>query len=140
MVLHWINKIVHPFIDLTTLKQLEHFKKTHDEIREVTPFMKDNFLPMGPFFKHALQKSRVLIIDENKKEDHEAFMAARHLADRPEVRFAHSDHHEIIQDFGNILQFNWYGRNSENDDDAEGVFIWNHHDKKIQMGLHPHHN
>ena len=41
-VLHWINKIVHPYKDIHTVDQFENFQDVDQEIREVTPFYLDN--------------------------------------------------------------------------------------------------
>ena len=41
-VLHWINKIIHPFKDIHTMDQCELFMDAGKELREVTDFFMEN--------------------------------------------------------------------------------------------------
>lgn len=56
-------------------------------------------LNIDEYWKKAELKARVLVLDKNPIEKHEANEAARHLADRFELRFGFSDDEFVLDDF-----------------------------------------
>mmetsp|Transcript_7894 Transcript_7894/g.13238 ORF Transcript_7894/g.13238 Transcript_7894/m.13238 type:complete len:414 (+) Transcript_7894:157-1398(+) len=138
-LLHWINRIAYPIKQIHTQEQLDKFIDPHVENREVTPFFLENpYQAQGSFFKNSELRTRALILDENMEEVHDAYLSARHLADRHDLRFAFSTNTQILKSFDK--KFNFLTMNQRMNGEYEALVVFNHFEKKTQMGLHPNHN
>ena len=95
-------------------------------MRETTPFFKENYPPLGSFFVHQELTTRVIILDQDPKEVHEANEAARHLANRYDLRFAYSGDEDVMKDFDSKHH---YLRNNQLRNGAfEALVVANHDD------------
>ena len=69
------------------------------ENRETTSFFKNDYPALGSFYENTEFKTRVLVLDTDEQEVHDANEAARHLADRHDLRFGYSDNEEVMDLF-----------------------------------------
>ena len=54
---------------------------------------------MGSFYDNAEFKTRVVVMNQDSKELHEAHEAARHLADRHDLRFGYSSDENLMRSY-----------------------------------------
>ena len=137
-VLHWINRIVYPFTELRTAKQLWTFFKHEKESVESTDFFVSQYPPLGKFYEEAEFKTRVLVLDQDEKELHDAYEAARHLADRHDLRFGFSSEEVVLRAYDK--KTGALTHNFERNGAFEALVTVNHQEERVQMGLHPRHN
>ena len=104
----------------------------------MTPFFKDNYRALGRFFDHAELITRVIVLDNDPQEIHDAMEAARHLADRHDLRFALTTDVDVMKTFDN--KYKYLRNNMRKDHAFEALALWNHDDTHLQMGLHHHHD
>lgn len=91
LVLHWINKIARPLIEMHNIREIDLFQDVSKEWVEHTDFIGPrNQMLLGDFYHHAVLQTRVIVLDRDPKELHDANQAARHLADRHDLRFSFS--------------------------------------------------
>ena len=70
------------------------------ELREVTDFfMENDFQQLGEFYDRTELRTRVIVLDQDDKEIHDANLAARHLADRHDLRLAFSGDQDVMQQY-----------------------------------------
>lgn len=60
LVLDWINKILHPVVELHTVAQLKLFLDNERPFREVTPFFENKYPHLGSFYKESHLRTRVI--------------------------------------------------------------------------------
>jgi len=82
--------------------------------------------------------TRVIILDQDPKEVHEANEAARHLANRYDLRFAYSGDEDVMKEFD--TKYRYLKNNQLRYGAFEALIVVNHDDEWTQMGLHPHHD
>ena len=56
-------------------------------------------MPFKGSYLHPDNKKRVLVLDENINEKHEAEEAARHLADLPGLLFGYVGNRDVLEEF-----------------------------------------
>ena len=113
--------------------------ETEKELRETTDFFMDNdFQELGEFYDRTELRTRVVVLDQDDKEVHDAHEAARHLADRHDLRLAFSGDSDVMQSFDKEFQF--LSRNLKETGAFEAMVVVNHNQQRIQHGLHHHHN
>ena len=93
---------------------------------------------MGSFYENTEQKTRVLILDTDDEEVHEANEAAKHLADRHDLRFGYSNNDEIMARFDK--ETGLLSRNKNEFGEFETLVTVNHQNEKVGMGLHMRHS
>lgn len=95
------------------------------ELREVTDFyMENEFQQLGEFYDRTELRTRVVVLDQDDKEIHDAYEAARHLADRHDLRLAFSSDQDVMQAFDKKYQF--LTRNQESTGAFEAMVLINH--------------
>jgi len=117
---------------------LDNFLKHETENVENTDFFKFNYPPMGSFYENAEFKTRVVVMNQDDKELHDAHEAARHLADRHDLRFGYSSDLSLMRAYDK--KHNYLTRNFNKNGAFEALISINHQDEHVQMGLHPRHN
>ena len=100
----------------------------------MTPFFKDHYPPLGSFFEHSELVTRVFVLDQDSKETHDAYEAARHLADRHDLRFAFSGDLDLMKKFDK--KYKYLTNNQKRYGAFEAMLLVNHDENFIHRGLH----
>ena len=77
-------------------------------------------------------------MDTDEEEVHDANEAAKHLADRHDLRFGYSDNEEVMVRFDKETHL--LSRNQDEFGNYEALVTINHHKEKVGMGLHMRHS
>lgn len=138
-VLHFMNKIMHPVVHLKDMAQIEEFSKHDFEWTEETDFINsEKPAPLGDIFEHSVLKTRVLVLDQDAKELHDAQVAARHLADRVELRFGFNRDEAVLKEYDD--KYHDLKNKKEMKGTYDGLVVINHRDNRVPMHLHFFHN
>ena len=98
---------------------------------------------MGTFFVDSEFRTRVLVLDQDEKELHESNDAARHLADRHDLRFGFVSDMQVMKrydDEKHYLTENLNHGKGPMGGAFEALVVYNHVTSSIAYGLHGHHN
>ena len=73
LVLHWINKIAKPLIEMHDIREIDLFQNVEKEWVEHTDFIgPKNQVLLGNFYHHAVLQTRIVVLDRDPKELHDA--------------------------------------------------------------------
>ena len=99
--------------------------ETEKELRETSDFfMENDFQELGEFYDRTELRTRVVVLDQDDKEVHDAYEAARHLADRHDLRLAFSGDSDVMQSFDKEYKF--LSRNLKETGAFEAMVLINH--------------
>jgi hypothetical protein len=84
---------------------------------------------MGYFYDNAEFKTRVVVMNQDSKELHDANEAARHLADRQDLRFGYSSEETLMRIYDK--KHKYLTHNFENSGSFEALISINHQDEHI---------
>ena len=96
---------------------------------------------MGTFFVDSEFRTRVLVLDQDEKELHDSNIAARHLADRHDLRFGFVNDLQVMKKYDDEIHYLTENlKHNEKSGSFEALVVYNHLQKKLAYGLHGYHN
>jgi hypothetical protein len=104
-VLHWINRILAPFIHLNTIQEASEFINQREEPIENTRFLGSDYPELDSIYRRKVLKTRVLVLNKDYWKNHEAVKVARDLADRLELRFGYSSNEKVMKHFDDQFKY-----------------------------------
>lgn len=66
--LHFINRVLHPTVSLTSLEEIERFIDPEIEFEEGPLFYKNKYEPVGDYYSRMGKRVRVLGLFHDRKE------------------------------------------------------------------------
>lgn len=89
---------------------------------------------LDKLYDNSVLKTRVILLDKEPKEIHDHIEAAKHLADRYDLRFGFSRDDKVLQDYDN--RYAYLTNHRMIFGTYETTLVVNHRDQHAQMGLH----
>jgi hypothetical protein len=84
---------------------------------------------MGSYYDNAEFKTRVIVMNQDNKELHDAHEAARHLADRHDIRFGYSSDEALMRSYDKV--HGYLTKNFKASGAFESLISINHQDEHI---------
>jgi hypothetical protein len=84
---------------------------------------------LGEFYERTELRTRVLVLDKDEKELHDSNEAARHLADRHDLRFAFTSDDSVMTEYD--TKYKYLTMNKQRTGEYEALVVINHQGNKI---------